>query len=492
TIELPPGVTIEQTNQTSLEVEHALAQIPEVKKVFTTVGVSNDGLIGLSSNNVAQLNVTLVPKHQRKKSTEQIGLEIKQKINQIPGVKAYVSPIGIFGVADMTPIQIAVSGTNLPDVQHAAERIKDLLATIPGTADVRLSTEQGKPEMQIEIDRAKMAQLGLSVADVGATLRIALAGDDESKFRDGNADYNIRIQLDEMSRSQTSRLDELTFMNTRGQQIQLKQFATVYQSSGPTKLQRQDRINVIYVNSQTTGRPDGSIIQDFKSRLAGIQLPAGIELKYLANEKNRSEGFGSMGLAMIAGILFVYLIMVALYDSYVYPFVVLFSIPVAVVGAMLALAITGKSLSIFSMLGIIMLIGLVAKNAILLVDRTNQTRTEHGLSVYDALIEAGQSRLRPILMTTLTMIFGMLPIALSKAPGTEWKSGLAWALIGGLTSSMFLTLLLVPVMYMKVDEWRTKIPAFFKKPSRMFTRFKKKGKETVVRVNGELAEVPTQ
>lgn len=492
TIELPPGVTIEQTNQTSLEVEHALAQIPEVKKIFTTVGVSNDGLIGLSSNNVAQLNVTLVPKHQRKKSTEQIGLEIKQTINQIPGVKAYVSPIGIFGVADMTPIQIAVSGTNLPDVQHAAERIKDLLATIPGTADVRLSTEQGKPEMQIEIDRAKMAQLGLSVADVGATLRIALAGDDESKFRDGNADYNIRIQLDEMSRSQTSRLDELTFMNTRGQQIQLKQFATVYQSSGPTKLQRQDRINVIYVNSQTTGRPDGSIIQDFKSRLAGIQLPAGIELKYLANEKNRSEGFSSMGLAMIAGILFVYLIMVALYDSYVYPFVVLFSIPVAVVGAMLALAITGKSLSIFSMLGIIMLIGLVAKNAILLVDRTNQTRTEHGLSVYDALIEAGQSRLRPILMTTLTMIFGMLPIALSKAPGTEWKSGLAWALIGGLTSSMFLTLLLVPVMYMKVDQWRTKIPAFFKKPSLMFTRFKKKGKETVVRVNGELAEVPTQ
>lgn len=475
TIELPPGVTVEQTNQTSLEVERALAQMPDVKKVFTTVGVSNDGLIGLSSNNVAQLNVALVPKHQRTKSTEEIGLEIKRNISQIPGVKVYVSPIGIFGVADMTPIQIAVSGTHLKDVQQAAEQIKDLLTTIPGAADVRLSTEQGKPELQIEIDRAKMAQLGLSVADVGATLRVALAGDDESKFRDGNADYNIRIQLDEISRSQTSRLDELTFMNTRGQQIQLKQFATVYQSSGPTKLQRQDRINVIYVNSQTTGRPDGSIIQDFKTKLTGITLPAGIDLKYLANEKNRSEGFGSMGLAMIAGILFVYLIMVALYDSYVYPFVVLFSIPVAVVGAMLALAITGKSLSIFSMLGIIMLIGLVAKNAILLVDRTNQTRAENGLSVYEALIEAGQSRLRPILMTTLTMIFGMLPIALSKAPGTEWKSGLAWALVGGLTSSMLLTLLLVPVIYMKVDEWKTKIPTLFKHPSGMFERFRRNG-----------------
>jgi HAE1 family hydrophobic/amphiphilic exporter-1 len=154
----------------------------------------------------------------------------------------------------------------------------------------------------------------------------------------------------------------------------------------------------------------------------------------------------------------------------VYPFVVLFSIPLAMVGAMIALAVSGKSLSIFSMLGIIMLIGLVTKNAILLVDRTNQTRLAQGLSVYDALLEAAKSRLRPILMTTFTMIFGMMPIALSTASGSEWKSGLAWALIGGLTSSLFLTLLVVPVVYMKVDEWKEKVPAFFKKPSSMFKR----------------------
>jgi HAE1 family hydrophobic/amphiphilic exporter-1 len=262
----------------------------------------------------------------------------------------------------------------------------------------------------------------------------------------------------------------MTFMNNRGQQIELKQFANVLMSSGPTKLERRDRISVIYVSGQTLGRPTGTIMQEFKEKIANEQLPQGVTLSYLGMEKMRGEGFSNMFLAMLTGILFVYLIMVALYDSYVYPFVVIFSIPLAMIGAMIALAVSGKSLSIFSMLGIIMLIGLVTKNAILLVDRTNQTRLDQGLTVYEALLEAAKSRLRPILMTTFTMIFGMMPIALSTASGSEWKTGLAWALIGGLTSSLFLTLIVVPVVYMKVDDWKVRIPAFFRKPSAIFKR----------------------
>jgi HAE1 family hydrophobic/amphiphilic exporter-1 len=486
TVELPPGANVEQTNQTSLDIERILSRIPEVKKVFTTVGVSADGFLGTMSNNVVQFNVALVPKSNRNKSTEFVGLEIKEKIKEIPGLKVYVSPIGIFGAADQAPIQIAVNGTDINAVQQGAEIVKSLLESVPGTADVRLSAEAGKPEMQIDIDRAKMSQLGLSVADVGATLRVALAGDDQSKYRDGSNDYDIRIQLDEYNRSQTSTLGNLTFMNNRGQQIELQQFASVYQSAGPSKLQRQDRISVVYVNSQIQGRPSGTIVQDFRGELAKTRLPEGVSIAYLGNEKNQSEGFSSMILAMLAGIIFVYLIMVALYDSYVYPFVVLFSIPMAIIGAFGALAITGKALSIFSMLGFIMLIGLVAKNAILLVDRANQMKLEKALSTYEALIEAGQSRLRPILMTTLTMIFGMLPIALSTASGSEWKTGLAWALVGGLTSSMFLTLLLVPVVYMKVDDWKQRIPAFFNRPSGLIARFRTPKVHTNgVPVNGE-------
>jgi HAE1 family hydrophobic/amphiphilic exporter-1 len=353
---------------------------------------------------------------------------------------------------------------------QAAEQVKNILASIQGTTDIRLSAEAGKPEMQVDINRAKMAQLGLSVADVGSALRVALTGDDQSKYRDGNNEYVIRIQFDESNRSRTGDIGSITFMNNRGQQIELKQFANVYLSSGPTRLERRDRIGVLYVNAQTLGRPTGTIMQEFKDKIAKVQLPQEVSLSYIGMEKMRGEGFASLGLAMLTGILFIYLIMVALYDSYVYPFVVLFSIPLAFVGALIALAVSGKALSIFTILGIIMLTGLVAKNAILLVDRTNQTRLEQGLTVYEALLEAAQSRLRPILMTTLTMIFGMLPIALSTASGSEWKSGLAWALIGGLTSSLFLTLIVVPVVYMKVDEWKEKVPAFFRKPSVLFKR----------------------
>ncbi len=470
TIELPPGSTIENTNRVSRQVEDMFSEIPEIKKVFTNVGVSNEGLFGQTSNNASELNVTLVPPTERAKSTDDVAAEIKMKVSEIPGVKVRVNPIGIFGTANETPIQLGINGTNIEDVRTAAKQIADAMRNIPGTADVRLSSEEGKPETRVEIDREKIATFGLSLAEVGASLRVALSGNDDSKFRDGENEYDIRIVLDEFDRSKTSDVGNLTFMNSKGQQIELKQFANIYQTTGPTKLQRENRNNSIYIFSQAIGRPSGSIGEDIKKSVATLQLPKDIAVSYLGNLKNQGDAFGSLGLALLAGILFVYMIMVALYDSYVYPFVVLFSIPVAMVGALLALALMMKSLSIFSILGIIMLMGLVGKNAILLVDRTNQMRLEEKLSAYDALLEAGQTRLRPILMTTLSMVIGMLPIAVATSAGTEWKSGLAWAIIGGLLSSMFLTLIVVPGVYITVDRMKEKIPAFFKKP---FARWRK-------------------
>jgi HAE1 family hydrophobic/amphiphilic exporter-1 len=482
-VELMPGYSVEQTNQTALQIERMLSQMPEIKKVFTGVGAQESGSLTLSSNNLVQFNVALIPKENRKKTTLQVGEEIKAKVREIPGAKVYVNPIGIFGSSDQSAIQIGVSGTDNKLIMQAVDQVKQVLSSVEGTTDVRLSSESGKPEMQVQIDRAKLAQFGLSVAEVGTTLRVALTGDDESKYRDGTNEYDIRIRFDEYNRSQTESIGNMTFMNNRGQLIELKQFANVLMSSGPTKLERRDRIGVVYVSGQTLGRPTGTIMQDFKNKIASVQLPTGVSLSYLGMEKMRGDSFIDLFLAMLTGILFVYLIMVALYDSYVYPFVVLFAIPLAMVGAMIALAVTGKSLSIFTILGIIMLIGLVTKNAILLVDRTNQTRLEQGLTVYEALLEAAKSRLRPILMTTFTMIFGMMPIALSTASGSEWKSGLAWAIIGGLTSSLFLTLIVVPVVYMKVDEWKDKIPGFFKKPSSVF---KKRKRSAMVTADGEI------
>jgi HAE1 family hydrophobic/amphiphilic exporter-1 len=200
------------------------------------------------------------------------------------------------------------------------------------------------------------------------------------------------------------------------------------------------------VYAQTYGKASGSIANEFDRLIQG-KLPIGVQYEYAGDVKNQRQGFGDLGIAMLGAIIFVYLIMVALYDSYFYPFVNLFSVPGAVIGAFLALALSMMNLSIITMLGLIMLIGLVTKNAILLVDRTIANIKERGLPVHHALIEAGQSRLRPIVMTTVAMVVGMLPIALSNSPGSEWKKGLAWALIGGLTSSMFLTLFLVPVVF---------------------------------------------
>ena len=232
--------------------------------------------------------------------------------------------------------------------------------------------------------------------------------------------------------------------------IRLEQFATIERTLGPAKLERKDRISSVTVSSEVVGRPQGTVGAEIQALIEKDALPAGISISYEGNMKQQAEAFGSLGLALIGSIIFVYLIMVALYNSYIYPFVVLFSIPVAMVGALLALAMTMQSLNIFSILGIIMLVGLVAKNAILLVDFTNQLKSQ-GYKVKEALLESGRTRLRPILMTTIAMVIGMLPLALASGAGAEWKNGMAWALIGGLTSSMLLTLVLVPVIYLIID-----------------------------------------
>ncbi len=463
-IELEPGAKLEETNFVSQRIERLVMDMPEVQKVSANVGASSDGFINSSANNISDIIVTLIPKTERERrglrSTADVALDIKQKTKDIPGVKVRVNEIGIFGSANQTPIQLVVSGTEYDSVKVGAERLKEIIKRTKGTTDVRLSAEDGKPETRIEIDRDKMAAFGLSIAEVGAALRVALAGDNDAKFRQGDTEYDIRIQLDEFDRSNTAQVGSLTLVNADKKQIELKQFANIYQTTGPTKLQRRDRNYAVIVYAQLAGASLSAVWQDVQAGVRAEPLPVGTTIAPIGDIKNQSDSNSSLGLSILAGIIFVYLIMVALYDSYIYPLVVLFSIPLAVIGALLALALAAKNLSIFTILGFIMLLGLVSKNAILLVDFTNKARDD-GFATYDALIEAGRERLRPILMTTLTMIFGMMPIALSTAAGAEWKTGLAWALIGGLTSSMFLTLVVVPIVYLWMDGLSVSIPAFF-------------------------------
>ena len=421
------------------------------QRVFSSVGYSGSQMAGSATNYRSEMTVILKDKKERKMSTEEFGNDIKKEIGKIPGVKAKAAPVGITGNANQAPIQIVLKGTDVSKVRQAAEIVLAVAQKVPGVTDAELSTEDPKPELQVKIDRDRMAALGLSVAEVGTTLQTAFSGNDNSKYREGQYEYDIKISLDKFNSRNADDVSKITFINQKGQQISLNQFATVLQEPGATKLERRDRVASITVNSQVIGRPVGTVGDDIKNEMKNKQLPEGITIEYAGSLQQQSDAFGSLGAAMGIAVIFVYLVMVALYDSFLYPFIVLFSLPVALIGALLALALAMQNLSIFAIIGMIMLMGLVAKNAILIVDFTNHLK-EQGKSVHDALIESGKERLRPILMTTFAMIFGMLPIALASGAGAETKNGLAWVIIGGLTSSLLLTLVLVPAAYMTFEK----------------------------------------
>ncbi len=243
---------------------------------------------------------------------------------------------------------------------------------------------------------------------------------------------------------------KLKFINNTGASISLDQFADVQYSSGPTLLERRDKSPSVSVQGGVIGRPTGTIAEEWEAKFKDLPRKAGVSYVWGGNMENQEEGFGTLGVALVASLVLVYLVMVALYDNFATPFVVLFSIPLSFIGALLALALTNQSLNIFTILGIIMLIGLVAKNAIMLVDFANH-RKEEGMNTHDALVAANHARLRPILMTTIAMVFGMIPIAIATGEGSDMNRGLAIVIIGGLLSSMFLTLVVVPVVYSLMD-----------------------------------------
>lgn len=451
-IELPKDATLKETNLAAQRVEQLLSEKREVTNIFSTVGRTTGLLGGQSTPYLAEIQVRMVPLEERKGTRSDVyASQVRNELErQLPGVKVSTNQVSFFGGADQAPIQIIISAAQLEDAMQYAKFLLEKAKKVPGTLEAELTVKEGNPEINVSINRERMSELGLDMQLVGASMQTAFSGNTNAKYRDGANEYDINVRLDAFDRRSLSDINRLSFVNMRGEMIRLDQFATVTQTTGPSQLERKDRTASVTLQSKVLGRPSGTIGAEIQEIIAQNPPPAGISIAYDGDLKAQEEGFGSLGLAFISAILFVYLIMVALYDNWVYPFVVLFSIPVAMVGALLAMALTMQILDLFSIVGIIMLVGLVAKNAILLVDFANQMKTE-GFGTFDSLILAGRIRLRPILMTTIAMVFGMMPIALAKGAGAEWKNGLAWALIGGLTSSMLLTLVVVPVIYYIMD-----------------------------------------
>ncbi|MEP2772101.1 MAG: efflux RND transporter permease subunit [Fulvivirga sp.] len=452
-IELSKNSSVEKTNQTARIAEKIIADLPEVVSTFTTVGQTSQGFGGTQAiPNEAEINVKMVPYNQRDISATVFSKRVKLLLQEnIPGIIVFSSPTSILGTASEAPIQVIFAGPELDQLMKLANEIKDELSQVEGTTELELSIKAGTPEVKVDIDRDKMASLGLDLGTVGSTMQVAFSGNTDAAYKDGNYEYDINVKLNEFDRQNVRDVESLIFINRNNQPITLDQFAVVTDTVGPSRLERKDRINSVKLSSKIIGVPAGIIGQELQKIIDNKNLPAGVTYSFGGDLKRQSQSFGALGSAFLFSIILVYLILVALYDNYIYPLVILFSIPVAIVGALLALALAKQTLNIFSVLGIIVLIGLVAKNAILVVDFTIQAK-ESGSNTREALIEATKARLRPILMTTIALVFGVLPIALAGGAGAEWKNGLGWAIIGGLSSSMLLSLVVVPVVYLIADK----------------------------------------
>lgn len=451
-LEFDKTTALHQNNITSQKIENFMMAQPEVATVFSNIGGPSTGIgsLGVGAVNKTEFTVQLkYPKERNNESTEAFMIKLRGSLqNSYPGINFSIAALGL--IPRSAPIEITLSGNDLKTVMLSGNNLKAALERIPGADNVRLSVEEGSPEFQVIPDKDKMQRFGLTTGYVGLNLRTAFTGNDDATLTQNGTEYPVRVWLDNIDRKNRESIKALNIINAQGVPVQVGQFADVVQSNSPSLLERKDREPAVTLTANALGSPSGTVADDVLSYLKKNPLPAGIQMTWGGDIKRQNDSFGALGSVLLISFILIYLIMVALYDSFIYPFVVLFSIPVAIIGAFLALNLSMNQLSLFSLLGLIMLMGLVTKNAILIVDFTNQLK-EKGMHYKDALIEAGKTRMRPILMTTFAMVIGMLPIALAKGSASEWKNGLAWVIIGGLLSSLILTVYLVPVVYYAVD-----------------------------------------
>ena len=457
-LEFDKSTSIHQNNLIAQMIETYIIQHPEVATVFSNIGGPSTGIgsLGVGSANKTEFTIQLKSKKELNNlPTETFMKNLREELkSKFPSINYSMAALGL--IPRSAPIEITLSGSNLDLVMKTGDELKTVIEKIPGADNVRLSVEAGSPEYKIIPDKDKMQRLGLTTAYIGLNLRTSFTGNDDATLTENGTEYPVRIWLDEFSRQNFEDVQQLSIINPMGIPVDVSQFASVEQDNSPSLLERKDRQPAVTLTADALGRPSGTVADDVVAYLKENPLPNGIQMTWGSDIKRQDDSFGALGSVLLISFLLIYLIMVALYDSFVYPFVVLFSIPVATIGAFFALNLSLSNLSLFALLGLIMLMGLVVKNAILIVDFTNQLKAE-GKHFKEALIIAGKGRMRPILMTTLSMVVGMLPIAMATGTAAEWKNGLAWVIIGGLLSSLIMTVFLVPMVYYLVDTAKEKL-----------------------------------
>ncbi len=460
TLRTPVGSSLAYTETKANELLRAIHQDNDIAYTYTTIGAGNTGTV-----TDGQIFVKLKPRAQRKKTIFLIRPGVRERISQVVDVVPAVLDAGGIG-GPQAPLQISVKGPELKQLDEIAKQVLTVVTNTRGTADVQISQENSKPELRLRIDRQRAADLGVNISEVASTLRALVAGEQAGNFEDRNGrTYGIRVRLPSAGRDSQKDIARLFVPGAPKSDgsrslVALDQVASIRRGVGPSKINRIDLSREVRITGSVEGRALGDISSDIKKAVEGMGLPPGYTVDLGGQTRDLKETVGYVLETLILAIIFIYLVLASQFESFLQPLAIMLSLPLSMIGVFLAMLATRGNMNMMSMIGVIMLMGMVTKNAILLIDNANQRRGE-GLSREEALITAGEIRLRPIVMTTLAMIFGMLPLAMALGEGSEFRSPMARAVIGGLISSTLLTLVVVPVVYTYLDGIGTAISRLF-------------------------------
>ena len=439
------GTSMDKMKELVEPIEKQVLAIPELESAFVLIGANRQV-------NKVSIGVRLIDSDKRSRSMSQIMDQLRVVFRNVKNLKVAVQSNQGLGRGDSRPVQVGLRGPELEVLNRSAYDLAEAIKQIPGTTDVDISSDQSEPEVQIKLDAIKAADTGIDSTIAGDVIQIAFLGKTtKNQYNVADSDYDIRVQLQPASRLSIQDVSNLRISSKTGTFVRLGDIADVKFSSGPTQIDRESRQRQVIVYANTVGASTGEVLNKVKELIPDLNLPLGYTYKFVGQAQMMQDSFKEIGKALLLAVILIYMVLAAEFESFVHPLTIMLSLPFSLVGAILGLLISGKTINMMSLIGVIMLMGLVTKNAILLIDNTIHLQ-KNGMSIMDALVEAGVLRLRPILMTTMAMIFGMMPVALGLGAGAELRSSMGVVLIGGLVTSTFLTLIIVPLVYFLIDE----------------------------------------
>ncbi|HSQ63183.1 MAG TPA: efflux RND transporter permease subunit [Polyangiaceae bacterium] len=449
-LEFPAGTSLEETGRRTAAAEKEILADKSFTTILSTVGQNGE-------SNRASLRIVTLPKSARKESLLELKNHVRAIAQKLPEVKVAVSdPPIIEGAQMQAPIMVQVRAPSYETLAPLARQFELAMKAIPGITDVQMQYSPGRPELRVSVDRDKAARAGVPVAQIAMTLRSSIEGEEAGKLRQGKDEVPIRVRLTKEDRDNVDSVMRMTLQTPRGP-MAIGDLATVDRGEGPNVIEREDRERQIVIWGFPLNRSLGEIVPEMKGSFAKIQMPPGSSYHLDGMVRQMNESNASMAMALGLAVIFIYIVLASQFESFIHPLTIMVTLPLAIVGAIVALFLDGTPIAMGSLIGIILLMGLVTKNAILLLDRALVRVREQGETPLQAVLEAGPERLRPILMTSAAMILGMLPTAISNGEGSEFRAPMAIVVIGGVVSSTLLSLVVVPVVYLAVEGAKTRL-----------------------------------